>query len=84
MNKAITPIETYYADPYTSTLYNSAGTQVAHGFLRIIAFMLFKNIIAVENTNGQLVYCSRKLKCARQYGKIAILYSYRKYIGGNL
>ena len=47
MIKAITPTETYYADPYTNTLYNSAGTQVAHGFLRIIAFMLFKNIMVV-------------------------------------
>lgn len=64
MIKAITPTEIYYADPYTNTLYNSAGTQVAHGFLRIAAFMLFKNIIEVENANGQLVYCSRKLKCA--------------------
>ena len=84
MIKAITPSETYYADPYTNTLYNSTGKEIAHGFLRIVAFMLFKNIIAVENTNGQLVYCSRKLKCAWQYGEIAILYSYRKYIGGNL
>ena len=57
MIKAITPTEIYYADPYTNTIYNSAGTQVAHGFLRIAAFMLFKNIIAVENANGQLVYC---------------------------
>lgn len=62
--KAITPTETYYADPYTNTLYNSAGREMIHGFLRIIAFMLFKNIIALENANGQLVYCSRKLKCA--------------------
>lgn len=64
MIKAITPTETYYADPYTITLYNSAGKEVAHGFLRIVAYMLFKNIIAVENANGHLVYCSRKLKCA--------------------
>lgn len=64
MIKVITLNETYYADPYTNTLYNSTGREVVHGFLRIIAFMLFKNIIAVENANGQLVYCSRKLKCA--------------------
>lgn len=64
MIKAITPTEIYYADPYTNTLYNSAGTQVAHGFLRIIVFMLFKNIIAVVDRNGRLVYHSRKLKCA--------------------
>ena len=64
MIKAITPTETYYADPYTNTLYNSFGKEITHGFLRIIAFMLFKNIIAVENENGQFVYCSRKLKCA--------------------
>ena len=61
MIKAITPTETYYADPYTNTLYNSFGKEITHGFLRIIAFMLFKNIIAVENANGQFVYCSRKL-----------------------
>ncbi len=64
MVKTITLTETYYANPYTNTLYNSAGREVTHGFLRIIAFMLFKNIIAVENASGQLVYCSRKLKCA--------------------
>lgn len=57
-----TPTETYYADPYTNTLYNSAGREMVHGFLRIVAFMLFKNIIAVENANGELVYYSRKLK----------------------
>ena len=64
MIKAITPTETYYADPYTNTLYNSAGREITHGFLRIAAYMLFKNMIAVENANGQLVYYSRKLKCA--------------------
>ena len=63
MIKAITPTEIYYANPYTNTLYNSAGTQVAHGFLRIVVFMLFKNIIAVENANGEFMYCSRKLEC---------------------
>lgn len=84
MNTDIINKETYYADPCTNTLYNSAGWEMTHGFLRIAAFMLFKNIIAVENANGQLVYCSRKLKCAWQYGKISILYLYRKYIGENL
>lgn len=28
MIKAITPTETYYADPYTNTLYNSAGREI--------------------------------------------------------
>lgn len=60
MIEAITPTEIYYANPYTNTLYSSVGTQIVHGVLRIVAFMLFKNIIAVENANGQLVYCSRK------------------------
>lgn len=49
MIKAITPTETNYVDPYTNTLYNSAGREMTHCFLRIIGFMFFKNIIAVEN-----------------------------------
>lgn len=36
MIKAITPTEIYYANSYTNTLYNSAGTQIIHGFLRIV------------------------------------------------
>ena len=64
MIKAIILIETYYADPYINILYNSSRREMTHGFLWSVAFMLFKNIVAVENANVELVYCSWKLKCA--------------------
>lgn len=60
---AITPTETFTADATTMTLYNSQGKPVVKGFLRIMAAMWNKNIVALEKyDNGNLVqsWCSKK------------------------
>ena len=60
---AITPTETYIADASTLTLYDSNGNILAHGFLRIVATMLRKNIVAVKkyDRNGnRTIYMQSK------------------------
>lgn len=62
---AHTPTETYIADAGTMTLYDNNRNIVTHGFLRIMAVMLFKNVTAVEKVdyNGNCLYSwqSRKI-----------------------
>lgn len=63
---AITPTETFTADVTTLTLYNSQGKPVTKGFLRIMAAMWNKNIVALERVdyNGNVLssWCSKKCR----------------------
>ena len=55
---AFTPNEAYILDPLTRTLYDSNGNILAHGWLRIVAVMFNKDIIAVKNfdQNGNCTF----------------------------
>ena len=54
----ITPSEVYIFNAANHTLSDNNGNILAHGFLRILAVMFNKNIIAVKNFdyNGNCTY----------------------------
>lgn len=62
---AVTPMETYTADPTTMMLYNSQGKVIVKGFLRIVATMWSKNIVALKRIdyNGSVLNSWRSRKC---------------------
>ena len=47
----ITPSEVYIVNAANRTLCDNNGNILAHGFLRIVAVMVNKDIIAVKNFN---------------------------------
>ena len=63
-----TPTETFITDIPTMQLYNSEGKLVAKGFLRIMAAIWNKNIVALEKyDNGNLVQSWYSRKCKRVF-----------------
>lgn len=65
---ASTQNEAFITDIPAMQLYNSEGKLVAKGFLRIMAAMWNKNIVALEKfDNGNLVLSWHSRKCKKVF-----------------